>query len=87
MWPELNPDELAGLFTDTDPYNAFDYMVRQKGLATHKQVSDTPTIFVNGAKLNPTPLTVDEMEDLFQTLFDNQDYRKTGIMKPKDLAE
>ena len=83
MWPELNENELQGLWTEQDPYDAFDYMVRQKGLATHKQVSDTPTLFVNGVKLNPTPLKVSELEDLFNKLFDNQDARAKGIMTPK----
>eukprot|EP00343_Euplotes_focardii_P000092 CAMPEP_0205800904 /NCGR_PEP_ID=MMETSP0205-20121125/2709_1 /ASSEMBLY_ACC=CAM_ASM_000278 /TAXON_ID=36767 /ORGANISM="Euplotes focardii, Strain TN1" /LENGTH=60 /DNA_ID=CAMNT_0053064751 /DNA_START=223 /DNA_END=402 /DNA_ORIENTATION=- len=58
-------------------------MVRQKGLATHKQVSDTPTLFVNGVKLTPAPLTVAEMETLFNKLFDNQDARVKGIMTKK----
>jgi len=85
MWPELNQSELEGLWGDKDPYNAFDYMVRQKGLATHKQVSDTPSLFVNGVKLNPVPLTVADMETLFNQLFDNQDARAKGIMtKPTD---
>jgi len=68
-FPELISDELTAVWTD-DKYG--NYMTSQKGVATHKKVANTPTIFVNGARLNPLPLTAEELKVIFDVLIDNQ---------------
>jgi hypothetical protein len=72
-FPEIDQAEIEAIWTDSDPYNSNFMMVEQKRLATSRKVCDTPTLFVNGVKLNPTPLTTEEWAMAMDTLIKEQD--------------
>ena len=65
-------EDLENIWSDKDPYNSGFRMVEQKRLSTSRKVCDTQTIFVNGVKLNPTPLTTDAWMGLVDDLVAKQ---------------